>query len=147
MLRNLLEPGKELAGSPTVPLPLLQVTVRTQSPRPPTPLVINETQPVYLTPQVQDQLGTRFTDGWVVGWSTHDLFFSFIVGTLKASLSESSDNTNQAFGMTVLTSAFGTGLVIGPALSSAIAGVLWVISPRLYQLNHQGTHTTRARTH
>ena len=44
-----------------------------------------------------------------------------IVGTLKASLSESSDNTNQAFGMAVLTSAFGTGLVIGPALSGAIA--------------------------
>ena len=44
-----------------------------------------------------------------------------IVGTLKASLSESSDNTNQAFGMAVLTSAFGTGLVLGPALSGAIA--------------------------
>ena len=48
-----------------------------------------------------------------------------IVGTLKASLSESSDNTNQAFEMTVLTSAFGTGLVIGPALSGAIADPLW----------------------
>ena len=44
-----------------------------------------------------------------------------IVGTIKASLSESSDNNNQAIGMAVITSAFGTGLVIGPSLSGAIA--------------------------
>ena len=38
-----------------------------------------------------------------------------------ASLSESSDNSNQAIGIATLTSAFDTGLVIGPSLSGAIA--------------------------
>ena len=68
----------------------------------------------------------RFLVGFFNGMSCYYTLQSFIFssplstqgifGTLKASLSESSDNT-----MTVLTSAFGTGLVIGPALSSAIA--------------------------
>ena len=44
-----------------------------------------------------------------------------MVGTIKASLSESSNNSNQAIGIAILISAFGTGLVIGPSLSGAIA--------------------------
>ena len=44
-----------------------------------------------------------------------------IVGTAKAVLSESSDDSNQAISMAILTSALGTGLVLGPAVAGAIA--------------------------
>ena len=106
VLRNLLEPGKELAGAPTV---ALTAGVGTQSPT--TPLVLNETQPVYFAPRYK----TRYPFSRWVGWWACDFFSSF---------------------------------------SRIRTGVLWVISPRLYQLNHQGidththTHThTHTRTH
>ena len=52
----------------------------------------------------------------------NNLFFlEGAVVTAKAALSESSDNTNQAIAMAVITSSFSTGSVIGPALSGAIA--------------------------
>ena len=41
--------------------------------------------------------------------------------TVKAVISESSDDSNQALGMTVITSAYGTGLILGPAVAGAIA--------------------------
>ena len=44
-----------------------------------------------------------------------------IVGTTKAVLSESSDNSNQALSMAILISAYGTGLILGPAVAGAIA--------------------------
>ena len=43
------------------------------------------------------------------------------VGTTKAVLSESSDDSNQALSMAILTSALGTGLILGPAVSGAIS--------------------------
>ena len=43
------------------------------------------------------------------------------IGVVKTVLSESSNNSNQAIGMALVTTAYGTGLVIGPALSGAIA--------------------------
>ena len=43
------------------------------------------------------------------------------MGTAKAVLSESSDDSNQALSMAILTSALGTGLVLGPAVAGAIA--------------------------
>ena len=59
VLRSLLEPGKELAGAPPVPL-----TTGVDTKVPPTPLVINETQPVYLAPQYK----TRYLFYRWVGW-------------------------------------------------------------------------------
>lgn len=44
-----------------------------------------------------------------------------IVGTMKAVIAEASDDRTQAFGVTVLTTAWGLGFIIGPALSGAIA--------------------------
>ena len=46
------------------------------------------------------------------------------VGTTKAVLSESSDDSNQALSMVILTSALGTGLILGPAVSGAIYRIL-----------------------
>ena len=43
------------------------------------------------------------------------------MSTVKAVLSESSDDSNQALGMTIITSAYGTGLILGPAVAGAIA--------------------------
>ena len=43
------------------------------------------------------------------------------MGTTKAVLSESSDDSNQALSMVILTSALGTGLILGPAVSGAIS--------------------------
>ena len=63
VLRSLLEPGKELAGALTVPL---IAGVGTRS-----PLVINETHPVYFAPQYK----TRYPFYRWVGWSTCDVFF------------------------------------------------------------------------
>ena len=46
---------------------------------------------------------------------------SGMVGTVKAVISEVSDDTNQAFGMSLVSSAMGLGFIIGPAVSGAIA--------------------------
>ena len=63
-----------------------------------------------------------------------------MVGTIKASLSESSNNSNQVIGIAILTSAFGTGLVIGPSLSGAIADPIGqynlIINSELHNLSH-----------
>eukprot|EP00731_Ephydatia_muelleri_P025353 Em0017g436a len=47
-----------------------------------------------------------------------------IIGTGKAVLSESSNDENQAFGMSLLACSWGLGLVIGPALSGISADPL-----------------------
>ena len=47
-----------------------------------------------------------------------------IVGTAKAVLSESSNDQNQAFGMSLLACSWGLGLIIGPALSGISADPL-----------------------
>ena len=44
-----------------------------------------------------------------------------IVGTMKAVISEASDDRTQAFGITILTGAWGLGFILGPAISGAIA--------------------------
>ena len=40
---------------------------------------------------------------------------------MKAIISESSNDSNQALGMSILMCSFGFGLVIGPAVSGAVA--------------------------
>lgn len=44
-----------------------------------------------------------------------------IVGTVKTIVSESSTDKTQAFGLSLLASAFGFGLIVGPALSGAVS--------------------------
>ena len=44
-----------------------------------------------------------------------------MVSTSKAVLSEVSDNSNQAFGIAILGTAWGSGYILGPAISGAIA--------------------------
>ena len=44
-----------------------------------------------------------------------------IIGTMKAMIAEASDDRTQAFGITVLTCAWGFGFILGPAISGAIA--------------------------
>jgi MFS family permease len=48
-------------------------------------------------------------------------FFNGLIGTAKAALSASSTDKTQAFGLSVLSTSFTIGLVIGPAISGAIA--------------------------
>ena len=67
---------------------------------------------------------------------------SGIVSTVKAVLSESSNNGNQALGMTIITSAYGTGLVLGPAVASAIADPIGQ-----YNLTITGTAGNRVKPH
>ena len=43
------------------------------------------------------------------------------ITTVKAAVSESSDDNNQAFGISILTTAMTLGYVIGPAVSGVIA--------------------------
>ena len=59
VLRNLLEPGKELAGAPTVPL-----TAGVETRNPTDAFSENETQPVYFAPQYK----TRYPFYRWVGW-------------------------------------------------------------------------------
>ena len=63
----------------------------------------------------------RYTKGFISACNALIFSGQGIVSAVKAALSESSDNTNQAIGMAVLTSAYGTGILIGQALSGAIA--------------------------
>ena len=68
--------------------------------------------------------GVYYYSLFVLNLEINILLFFFLKGavvTAKAALSESSDNTNQAIAMAVITSSFSTGSVIGPALSGAIA--------------------------
>ena len=44
-----------------------------------------------------------------------------VVPACKAAVSEVSDDSNQAFGIAVLGTAVGTGNILGPAVSGAIA--------------------------
>ena len=44
-----------------------------------------------------------------------------VVGTAKAIISEASDDRNQAFGISLISSAWGLGFVFGPAISGALA--------------------------
>ena len=44
-----------------------------------------------------------------------------IVTSSKAMIAESSDDSNQAFGLSIIGSAWGVGLILGPALSGATA--------------------------
>ena len=44
-----------------------------------------------------------------------------VVGTVKAIVSESSNNRTQALGMTLIMCSFSLGLIIGPAVSGALA--------------------------
>ncbi len=44
-----------------------------------------------------------------------------MISTSKAIVSEVSDDSNQAMGITMIGTAWGAGLLIGPALSGVIA--------------------------
>ena len=44
-----------------------------------------------------------------------------IIGTSKAALSEVTTNKTQPLGLAILSSSFGIGIIIGPAVSGAIA--------------------------
>ena len=44
-----------------------------------------------------------------------------VVGTVKAIISESSNNRTQALGMSLITCAFSLGLIVGPAVSGVLA--------------------------
>lgn len=44
-----------------------------------------------------------------------------MISTCKAVVSESSDDSNQALGLAVISVAWGTGYIVGPAVSGAIA--------------------------
>lgn len=44
-----------------------------------------------------------------------------MVSTSKAVLSEVSDDSNQAFGITILGAASGAGYILGPAVASVVA--------------------------
>ena len=46
---------------------------------------------------------------------------SGVIGTAKAVISDVSDDSNQAFGIGVVSCAVGMGYIIGPAVSGAIA--------------------------
>ena len=99
VLRNRLEPGKELAGAPTVPL---TAGVGTRSP----------------TNAFSDQ------------WDTASVLCSPVQDQVPIL---------QMGGLEYLWCVFSS-------CSGIRTSVLWVVIPRLYQLNHQGTHT-HARTH
>lgn len=63
----------------------------------------------------------------------YDILFpplSGMVSTSKAVMSEISDDSNQAFGLGVLGTAWGVGYILGPAISGAIADPI-----RQYNLN------------
>ena len=44
-----------------------------------------------------------------------------IVGTAKAVVSEISDDSTQSLGVSVISTSWGMGLIIGPAISGAIS--------------------------
>ena len=44
-----------------------------------------------------------------------------MIATIKAVISEISDDGNQALGISMLGTAFGTGYILGPAVAGAIA--------------------------
>ena len=44
-----------------------------------------------------------------------------VIATIKAVISEISDDGNQAFGISILGVAFGTGYILGPAVAGMIA--------------------------
>ena len=44
-----------------------------------------------------------------------------VIGTAKAVISEASDDSNQAFGIAIVACAWGVGLVLGSAVSGAVA--------------------------
>ena len=48
-------------------------------------------------------------------------FFPGVVATGKAVISEVSDDSNQAFGLSLLGVAFGTAYILGPAVAGVIA--------------------------
>ncbi len=48
-------------------------------------------------------------------------FFTGVVGTVKAVISEVSDDSTQAFGVTVLGVSWSLGIILGPAISGAIS--------------------------
>ena len=48
-------------------------------------------------------------------------FSAGVLGTAKALISETSDDSNQAFGIAIVACAWGMGLVLGSAVSGAIA--------------------------
>ena len=64
------------------------------------------------------------------------LLVSGVVGNAKAAMSANCDNSNQALGLSILASAHGVGLVIGPAISGAIADPIgqynWNITGKLW---------------
>ena len=44
-----------------------------------------------------------------------------LISACKAVISEASDDSNQALGMTVVGAAWGIGYIVGPAMSGALA--------------------------
>ena len=75
-------------------------------------------------------IATRFLLGLFNGEFMHSINFPVyifyiyvlgIVGTSKAVLSESSDDSSHAVSMAIITSAISTGVVLGPAVASVMA--------------------------
>ena len=44
-----------------------------------------------------------------------------LISACKAVISEASDDSNQAMGMTIVGAAWGIGYIVGPAMSGALA--------------------------
>ena len=47
--------------------------------------------------------------------------FNGIIGTAKAILGDVSDDTNQAFGLSLLSVGWGSGLLLGPAIGGYLS--------------------------
>ena len=64
-----------------------------------------------------------FDGGWMHGGQSrvYHVMSIGLVTTTKVSLSEVSDDSSQAFGLTILGAAWGAGYILGPAISGAIA--------------------------
>ena len=69
-------------------------------------------------------------------------FLPGVVGTVKAVISESSTDKTQALGMSLIMGAFSLGLVVGPAISGALADPIGQ-----YNLTVSGMITLQACTH
>lgn len=70
-----------------------------------------------------------------------------VVCISKAVISEVSDDSNQAIGITLVGTAFGSGYIIGPAVAGAIADPVGQYNLTITsELNHTEMHTYHART-
>lgn len=64
--------------------------------------------------------------------------FTGVVGNTKAAVSIHCNNKYQALGMSIVSSSYGFGIIIGPAISGAVSDPIGQ-----YNLNITGTHDIR----